>query len=444
MKTLDRYIIRQFVINFIILYVVLMSLFIVVDLIVDLDEFLKGGYNWALHHTVARQADEMGLPVSELTALVESDTHPELIAEKMHLSVEDAVQLIEDSQPGFLMRTMGVFWLVGDYYGPLLVLIYAFFSGLIVVAAMGFTLSGLGRSREMTAMVSSGISLYRVAMPIILAGIVLNTLALPVQEFVVPELAGKLGRKKSNIKNISVDRYAFQYIPDEKGALLTAAKFDPANEQLEGLRIILRENGMQVGFITASTAQWDPDRDGWELFDAYQIVPSTKHLDDIGLDVPGNESIPIDFYATDLSPTLIKTRQDADYVRLLPVSQLQQMQNSEAVPRIVESGRGTHEVGAYLPADRQRADPRDGFAVLPAALAGKHDAQIGHGRGHVYRLLGRGDDITRNGLRLAEPRRRRMVPRGGVSASDSLPAAESRNIICRFPPTTLPPKPLTA
>ncbi len=324
-------------INFIILYVVLMSLFIVVDLIVDLDEFLKGGYNWALHHTVARQADEMGLPVSELTALVESDTHPELIAEKMHLSVEDAVQLIEDSQPGFLMRTMGVFWLVGDYYGPLLVLIYAFFSGLIVVAAMGFTLSGLGRSREMTAMVSSGISLYRVAMPIILAGIVLNTLALPVQEFVVPELAGKLGRKKSNIKNISVDRYAFQYIPDEKGALLTAAKFDPANEQLEGLRIILRENGMQVGFITASTAQWDPDRDGWELFDAYQIVPSTKHLDDIGLDVPGNESIPIDFYATDLSPTLIKTRQDADYVRLLPVSQLQQMQNSEAVPESLKA-----------------------------------------------------------------------------------------------------------
>ena len=48
----------------------------------------------------------------------------------------------------------------------------------------------LGRNRELTAMVSSGISLYRVAMPILIAGIALNVLALPVQEFVLPHLAG--------------------------------------------------------------------------------------------------------------------------------------------------------------------------------------------------------------------------------------------------------------
>ncbi len=43
MTTLDRYIIRQFLMNFAILSAVLMGLFLVVDLIVDLDEFLAAG-----------------------------------------------------------------------------------------------------------------------------------------------------------------------------------------------------------------------------------------------------------------------------------------------------------------------------------------------------------------------------------------------------------------
>ena len=54
------------------------------------------------------------------------------------------------------------------------------------------------------------------------------------------ELAGKLGRKKSHVKNITVDRYAFQYVPDEKGALFSAARFDAEHEQLYGLRVLLR------------------------------------------------------------------------------------------------------------------------------------------------------------------------------------------------------------
>src|SRR5699024_8300159 len=140
MKLLDRYILRRFFINFIILVVVLMVLFITIDMLTDLDEFLKAG---------AAHASEFGS-----TFLV-------------------------------------VLYVMADYYGPLSILLYAFFSGLLVVAAMAFTFSDLQKTHELTAMVAGGISLYRIAMPVILAGIALNALVLPAQEFLIPNMAGK-------------------------------------------------------------------------------------------------------------------------------------------------------------------------------------------------------------------------------------------------------------
>ena len=108
MNILDRYIVRAFLVNFGILLVVLMSLFVLVDLIIDFDEFLKGG------------------------------------------------QVRADRYGGVFLATM---FSIVDYYGPVIVLMYVFLSGLLVVTAMGFTLSGLQRTQELTAMVASGLSL---------------------------------------------------------------------------------------------------------------------------------------------------------------------------------------------------------------------------------------------------------------------------------------------
>ena len=330
MKTLDFYIVRQFVVNFAILYVVLMTLFVVVDLIVDLDEFLKAGSRWAQRQTVA-QTDLMGQPAETVLELLKSEADADQVAQRLDIPEDQAQTLIDSVNPGLLLRTVGVFRAVGDYYGPIVILVYAFFSGLIIVAAMGFTLTGLGKHRELTAMVSSGISLYRVAMPILVTGIALNVLALPVQEFVIPHLAGKLSRKKSHIKKEHVEYFAFQYAPDGEGNLISASRFDAEHEQLTDLRIVLRdEQGLQTLKITAAQALWDEDRQGWELIDGYAIRPNA--IGTATLDLPDERGVEREFYETDLSPTLIKTRRNADYVRLLPVTQLQKMQNNQAVP----------------------------------------------------------------------------------------------------------------
>lgn len=100
MKTLDLYIIRQFLTNFIMLFVVVMLLFVVVDFIVDVDEFVKAG------------------------------------------------QVHKDSWYGIpALATVGT---IVDYYVPVVLLVYVFFNGLIVVGAMGFTIVGLQRKRELT------------------------------------------------------------------------------------------------------------------------------------------------------------------------------------------------------------------------------------------------------------------------------------------------------
>ena len=91
------------------------------------------------------------------------------------------------------MATLGI--TVG-YYGPTVLLVYVFFNGLIVVGAMGFTLTSLQRTRELTAMIASGVSLYRVAAPLLITGLLLSALTLPVQEFILPPLAPQAGAEK--------------------------------------------------------------------------------------------------------------------------------------------------------------------------------------------------------------------------------------------------------
>ncbi len=331
MKTLDLYIIRQFVVNFAILYVVLMTLFVVVDLIVDFDEFLEGGRNWAQRRTVARQAERIGQPASTVLDLVEHDAEPEQVARRLRITETQAKNLLDQATPGSIMVNLGVLRTVVDYYVPIIILVYAFFSGLLVTAAMGFTLAGLGRHRELTAMVSSGISLYRVAMPIIVAGIALNILALPVQEFIIPHLAAKLGRKKSQIKYVAVEQYAFHYAPDGDGSLISASRFDAVRGQLTDLRVVIRNpDGLQTRRITAGGARWDEQLQGWDLIDGYEV--SAGPVGESPVEALDRSHTPVDFFKTDLSPTLIKTRRNTDYVRLLPVSELQKMQNNQAVP----------------------------------------------------------------------------------------------------------------
>ncbi|MEM9415488.1 MAG: LptF/LptG family permease [Planctomycetota bacterium] len=276
MKLLDRYIIKQFVLNFIILSVVMMGLYVLVDLIVDLDEFLDAG---------RELADERG---------------------------------------GVFLATM---WVLGDYYGPFLLLVYVAMSGLIVVAAMGFTVSQMQRNRELIALLAGGVSLYRVAAPILVAGFAFNLLAMPVQEILIPPLAEKIVRPKSQAGSLTIKDKPVHYLKDESGALISASSFSAERGEMEDVRIIrLDEDGRQVSLIRASLATWDAEGGRWILEDGLRFNPDA--------DPSSPESLsgtPVEGYTTELSSEVLIVRQASLYLRLLSMRELEGMRGNQAL-----------------------------------------------------------------------------------------------------------------
>ena len=282
MKTLDRYIIRQFLINFVILLVVFTSLFVMVDLIVDMDEFVK-------------VADERS-----------------------------------DAFGGLFLALL---WTVGDYYGPVLVLLYVFFSGLMVLAAMGFAMGGLARKRELTAMVSSGISMHRLAAPVVVMACLLNVVTLVSQELVIPRMAHKLTRSKSQLRYGSTKTFQIRYAVDSSGHLLSAAQFDAQQEQpmLTGVTILERDGqGRAIRRVTAEQAFWDESRQGWELVGGFAIQSMSQ--DDGRLTaIEAREAKSEKFFASDLSPQVLLTQRARIYPRLLSFAKLRELAANPAM-----------------------------------------------------------------------------------------------------------------
>lgn len=282
MRTLDRYIVKLFVQNYIILWVVLGGLYVLVDLIIDLDEFLKAG---RVH------ADRMGGVI------------------------------------------MGTAWVLADYYGPVLLLIFTGMSGLLVVGAMGFTIAQLQRSREITAILASGISLYRVAAPVLIVGFLINLLVLPVQELAVPQLADKLVRSKSQVGEPTLKDQPVHYATDEAGSLISAASFSAERKEMVGIRIIERdEGGRQTRLIRADRASWAEADGAWQLEGGLAFNTGDPQIETGGL-----SGMPIAQYATELSPKVLITRQAALFIRLQSLRQLEKMRANAA---LTEQQRG--------------------------------------------------------------------------------------------------------
>ncbi|MFI4861013.1 MAG: LptF/LptG family permease [Phycisphaerales bacterium JB063] len=276
MKLLDRYIIKQFVLNFVILSVVMMGLYVLVDLIVDLDEFL------------------------------------------------DAGQELADQHGGALLATL---WVLGDYYGPFLLLVYVAMSGLIVVAAMGFTVAQMQRNRELIALLAGGISLYRVAAPILVTGFVFNLVALPVQEVLIPPLAEKIVRPKSQAGSLTIKDKPVHYLKDESGALISASSFSAERGEMQDVRIIkLNADGRQESLIRASLATWDAASGQWILKDGRRFVPGVDPADPDAL-----AGTAVNAYATELSSDVLIVRQASLFLRLLSMRELEAMRGNQAL-----------------------------------------------------------------------------------------------------------------
>jgi len=232
------------------------------------------------------------------------------------------------------------------------------------VAAAGFTLVQMVRTRELVAMLAAGISLWRVALSIGMVAVLLNLLQLVNGEVLLPRLATRLARDESAILQESAGTFAVKLIQDGQGKLLLAETFDPLADVATGLLVIERsEAGAAVRRIEAARASGDDERNGWALEQGFVTGRSSPGSGD-GREARVDRSEPIDFVATDISPDAIRARYFED----------------AAAERAVRGGGRAWPTRKLLRDDRRPAARSVGGRCVPAGGAAAADRGRAHRR----------------------------------------------------------------
>jgi len=266
MTTLDRYIFRGLLVNYTIALAVMISLYVVLDMFFNMDEFTEGG-----------------------------------------------------GTVGLLLKSLS------SFYGYRVFLYFGQLSGVITLFACLITLARLRRQNELTAMIASGVSLYRVAAPVLVFGLLTNALWYLDAEMIIPSVAHKLARRHDDA--LGQVTYRVRFLPDREGALLSAQQFLPTDDVLRNLLVITRlPDGTIDGAVEADLATWESTPGGeargrWVLQRGlYRHRPKRS---DAGIG-PGEQAIgePIQYYPSDLDPHTVELRQSAGWVKFLSSDRL--------------------------------------------------------------------------------------------------------------------------
>jgi len=265
MKTLDRYLLHNFLVNYFISLFVMISLYVVLDLFVNLDEFTEAGM-------------------------------------------------------GILAVVSGI----ADYYVYNLPLYFSQLSGVITSFAACATLARLQRQNEITAVLSSGTSMYRLAAPVIVAGLVMNALLVFDHEVILPSVAPKLVRQRDDVEGIRVEPVWF--VKDGESRLINALHFSPKQQAIRDLIVMELSTdpatcGQLGDVITAHKALWDPQRQGWALEGGKRCsVTDNEQAGLFGQHFMERQAL--DFYPCRLTPEELQLRQSTQWIGFLSTRQL--------------------------------------------------------------------------------------------------------------------------
>ncbi|MCH8146844.1 MAG: LptF/LptG family permease [Planctomycetes bacterium] len=268
---LDRYILRSLLINYLIAIGTMISLYVVLDLFVNMDEFTEQGY-----------------PVPTVIKNVIS------------------------------------------YYAPNVLLYYAQLSGVITLFACMASLARMRRLNELTAILASGVSLYRVAAPIVAFGLATTGVLILDTEILIPGVAHLLSRDHDDADGNKA--YEALFLRDQNGALLSAGQFHPTRHDLKKMLVLqCDESGSVASILEADHATWEPPTTlrpmgRWVLERGLQRVRIVCEDQRFGPSECVEESFPR-YYETDLGPEEIQLRQSEGWLRFLSLRQLRELRD---------------------------------------------------------------------------------------------------------------------
>ena len=182
-----------------------------------------------------------------------------------------------------------------------------------VLAAILLSLGGLARRAELMAMRASGISLWQMAAPLVVACGLISATMLAWDEYVVPPSAAR----SDYIEVVEIKKRSYRghfrksgiWYQDRRG-FTNINRFDPKNSAIFGLTRYEFDDQFQLKrIISASGAQWDGE--DWIANGAYEVLVAptgdvqTKPLGKRNLDL---EETPEDFTGVYRHPELMSFR----------------------------------------------------------------------------------------------------------------------------------------
>lgn len=180
MKTLDRYVIRSFLYSAVLWFVVIMALRTVIDLFVNMDEFTE-------------------------------------------------------REMSFLTAAAGIC----AYYGYQWLAYFAEMGGVMLAVAASFTLARMNHTNELTAMLASGVSLQRVALPIIAGSLVMSGLVVLDREVLIPPVAERIARPRDEW--YERDMFELRLMTDGRGTVWYAQRFFPQDHKMLRPVVLIRD-----------------------------------------------------------------------------------------------------------------------------------------------------------------------------------------------------------
>ncbi len=290
-SVLDRYLFRSLLTNYVIGVAVMLSLYVVLDLFVNMDEFTERG--------------------------------------------ESVITVVGN---------------ITDYYLPNLALYFAQLGGIITLFACGAVLARMRKLNEITAMLASGVSLYRVARPILLFAVATTGLLVLDKEVIIPAVAHRLARKHDEVGGQRA--YEVLFLKDGEGALVSAGRFFPETGDLRSLLVMERdEAGAVRRIVEADRATWEPPVEPqplgtWRLDRGRSLTRVTQA--GLGPRESKFEEFPT-VYKSNLGPKEIELRQAEGWIGFLSLAQLKELQNQpEADAAAILRTRHSHVVSLIV------------------------------------------------------------------------------------------------
>ena len=192
--------------------------------------------------------------------------------------VEAASRAVE--QERFSSTSLATLMAILDFHGPRVFQSYSFLVGLVSVAAAGFTLSQMQRSRELVAMLAAGIPLQRVAVTIFLMACFLNLLQVVNQEFIIPRLASVLLREHGQILSRTSSEFSVVMTRDARDNLFSGRMLDANRGVIDDILVLTRdEDGTAERRISA------PRRSGTPM-DSGSSSPESRSIESVGTREP--------------------------------------------------------------------------------------------------------------------------------------------------------------